>query len=100
MTSQQESPSRQDEFLDNLVTSKDAVNVFLINGIRLAGVVTAYDRHVILLESHSGAQAVYKHAISTVLPNSGAAAAPRRTEFPAERSERSSGIYRRNTTSY
>jgi host factor-I protein len=98
MTSQQESLSRQDEFLDNLVTSKNAVNVFLINGIRLAGVVTAYDRHVIMLDSPSGAQAVYKHAISTVLPNS-AGAAPRRTEPSVERSERSN-LYRRNTTSY
>ncbi len=40
----------------------------MVNGIRLTGHVTAFDRHVVMLESLTGLQAVFKHAISTVMP--------------------------------
>ena len=64
--------SYQDAFLDKLIADKASVNIFLINGIRLAGRVSTYDRYIVILESPSGMQAVYKHAISTVSPAGGA----------------------------
>jgi len=35
----------QDEFLETLVKEQTAVNVFLVNGIRLGGQVSAYDHY-------------------------------------------------------
>lgn len=64
--------SCQDGFLDKLIADKTTINIFLISGIRLAGQIARYDRHVVLLESFSGMQVVYKHAISTVSPPGGA----------------------------
>jgi host factor-I protein len=59
-------PSVQDDFLQTLVRDKTTVNVFLVNGIRLSGRLAAFDQFVVLLESGSGSQLVFKHAISTM----------------------------------
>ncbi|REG59316.1 host factor-I protein [Paraburkholderia sp. BL6669N2] len=64
-------PSVQDDFLHTLVSDKTTVSVFLVNGIRLSGQLAAFDQFVVLLESGAGAQLVFKHAISTVLPVNG-----------------------------
>jgi len=56
----------QDEFLANLLNTKEPVNIFLVNGIRLHGTVGGYDQHTVLLESVAP-QIVYKHAISTIM---------------------------------
>jgi host factor-I protein len=62
------SPSVQDDFLQALVNDKTTVNVFLVNGIRLSGQLAGFDPFVVLLESGSAVQLVFKHAISTVVP--------------------------------
>ena len=41
--------------------------MYLVNGIRLVGVVQSFDAYTVLLEG-TGIQAVFKHAISTILP--------------------------------
>jgi host factor-I protein len=56
-------PDVQGDFLQRLVKDKTAVNVFLINGIRLSGQLAAFDQFAVLLESGSGSQLVFKHAI-------------------------------------
>ena len=67
----------QDLFLEGLRASGAKVSVFLVNGIRLIGVVEEIDAYVIGLKAGSNLQMVYKHAISTVLPmEHDAAAAP------------------------
>ncbi|MBC8751892.1 MULTISPECIES: RNA chaperone Hfq [Paraburkholderia] len=66
-----ERPSVQDDFLQMLLNDKTTVNVFLVNGIRLSGQLAAFDQFAVLLESGLGAQLVFKHAISTVLPANG-----------------------------
>ncbi|MFL9965160.1 RNA chaperone Hfq [Paraburkholderia sediminicola] len=53
------------------MNDKTAVNVFLVNGIRLSGQLAAFDQFVVLLASGSGSQLVFKHAISTVMPVNG-----------------------------
>jgi host factor-I protein len=75
-------PSVQDDFLQTLVRDKTTVNVFLVNGIRLSGRLAASDQFVVLLESGSGSQLVFKHAISTVLPVNGREPARDPTEVP------------------
>lgn len=62
-----ESPQRlQDTFLDHLLKEKTPVTVFLVNGVKLQGTVTAHDNFCILLSRDGQSQAVYKQAISTI----------------------------------
>ncbi|BCF95943.1 hypothetical protein PPGU19_005120 [Paraburkholderia sp. PGU19] len=83
MTSERDrTPSVQDEFLQTLVSEKTTVNVFLVNGIRLSGQLAGFDQFAVLLESGSGVQLVFKHAISTVLPVNGRGPARESTEVP------------------
>lgn len=58
----------QDSFLQELRKEKIPVSVFLINGIKLHGVVDNFDEHAIMLKN-AVTQMVYKHAISTVVPS-------------------------------
>ncbi len=58
----------QDAFLNELRKEKIPVSVFLVNGIKLHGVVDAFDQYVVMLKN-SVTQMVYKHAISTVVPS-------------------------------
>ena len=57
----------QDSFLNELCKDKVSVSVFLINGIKLHGIVDSFDDQVIMLKN-AITQMVYKHAISTVVP--------------------------------
>lgn len=63
--------SIQDEFLQALIKEKTLASVYMINGIRLSGQVASFDNYVVVLESSSGRQMLFKHAISTVLPSTG-----------------------------
>ena len=58
----------QDKFLNNLRKEKISVAIFLVNGIKLEGVVEAFDPYTILLKNKT-TQCVYKHAISTIVPS-------------------------------
>ncbi|MFP3566624.1 RNA chaperone Hfq [Paraburkholderia sp. SIMBA_030] len=75
-------PDVQDDFLQMLVNDKTAVNVFLVNGIRLSGQLAAFDQFAVLLESGPAVQLVFKHAISTVLPVNGSGQAREPTGVP------------------
>ena len=59
----------QDLFLSHLCKQKGAATVFLINGVKLQGVVTAFDETSLLLRREAHEQLVYKHAISTIMPH-------------------------------
>ena len=59
----------QDTFLTHLRQHKVPVTVFLANGIRLQGTVTAFDSYSVLLSRDRLSQLVYKHAISTIMPS-------------------------------
>ena len=60
--------SVQDTFLNHVRKNKIPVTLFLINGVKLQGIVTWFDNFSVLLRRDSHAQLVYKHAISTVMP--------------------------------
>ncbi len=60
--------SVQDVFLNHIRKQKIPVTVFLINGVKLQGMVTWFDNYSILLRRDAHAQLVYKHAISTIMP--------------------------------
>ncbi|MCB9964088.1 MAG: RNA chaperone Hfq [Rhodospirillales bacterium] len=59
----------QDLFLNKIRKEKKTVTVFLVNGVKLQGIVTWFDNFSILLRRETHAQLVYKHAISTIMPN-------------------------------
>lgn len=61
------SQTLQDAFLDELQKDKVNVSIFLINGIKLHGIVANFDDQAIMLKN-AVTQMVYKHAISTVVP--------------------------------
>jgi host factor-I protein len=62
--------SLQDTFLDYVREQKTPVTVFLVNGVKLQGVVASFDNFSIVLVRDGFSQLIYKHAISTVMPSS------------------------------
>ncbi len=58
----------QDTFLNSVRKSKTPLTIFLVNGVKLQGVVTWFDNFCVLLRRDGQSQLVYKHAISTIMP--------------------------------
>ncbi len=61
--------SLQDTFLNSVRKNRNPVTLFLINGVKLQGVITWFDNFSVLLRREGTVQLVYKHAISTVMPS-------------------------------
>ena len=59
----------QDVFLNYIRKQKTPVTVFLVNGVKLQGIVTWFDNFSVLLRRDGHTQPVYKHAISTIMPS-------------------------------
>ena len=62
------SQSLQDTFLNHVRKNKTPLTIFLVNGVKLQGVVTWFDNFCVLLRRDGHSQLVYKHAISTIMP--------------------------------
>jgi host factor-I protein len=73
----------QDVFLNAVRKTKTPVTMFLVNGVKLQGIITWFDNFSVLLRRDGQSQLVYKHAISTVMP-----AAPLQL-FDAEKTDES-----------
>jgi host factor-I protein len=58
----------QDTFLNAVRKAKTPLTIFLVNGVKLQGVVTWFDNFCVLLRRDGQVQLVYKHAISTIMP--------------------------------
>jgi host factor-I protein len=58
----------QDTFLNSVRKTKTPLTIFLVNGVKLQGVVTWFDNFCVLLRRDGQSQLVYKHAISTIMP--------------------------------
>ncbi len=59
----------QDTFLNSLRKTKTPLTIFLVNGVKLQGIVTWFDNFCVLLRRDGNSQLVYKHAISTIMPS-------------------------------
>lgn len=57
----------QDGFLNACRRDKVPVSIYLVNGIKLQGMISSFDQFVVFLKNNVE-QMVYKHAISTVVP--------------------------------
>jgi host factor-I protein len=62
------SQNLQDTFLNHVRKAKIPLTIFLVNGVKLQGVVTWFDNFCVLLRRDGHSQLVYKHAISTIMP--------------------------------
>ena len=58
----------QDIFLNQIRKQHISVTIFLVNGVKLQGVITWFDSYSILLKREGHIQLVYKHAVSTIMP--------------------------------
>ncbi len=64
----EKSQNLQDAFLNEVRKQKVPLTIFLVNGVKLNGVVSWFDNFCVLLKRDGIAQLVYKHAISTIMP--------------------------------
>lgn len=58
----------QDVFLNYVRKKRITVAIYLINGVKLEGVVKGFDNFVIIIKDDSQ-KMIYKHAISTITPS-------------------------------
>ena len=68
MSGNEKKQNLQDTFLNSVRKSKTPLTIFLVNGVKLQGVVTWFDNFCVLLRRDGQSQLVYKHAISTIMP--------------------------------
>lgn len=58
----------QDTFLNQIRKENVPVTIYLVNGFQLRGFIRGFDNFTIVIDSEGKQQLVYKHAISTFLP--------------------------------
>jgi host factor-I protein len=68
MMSNDKQANLQDTFLNAVRKAHTPLTIFLVNGVKLQGVVSWFDNFCVLLRRDGQAQLVYKHAISTIMP--------------------------------
>ena len=59
----------QDQFLNTARKDGILITVFLVNGYQIKGYVKGFDSYTIVLDADDKQQLIYKHAISTIIPN-------------------------------
>lgn len=59
----------QDILLGYVCKNRVPTTIFLVNGVKLQGMVSSFDTYSVLLRRDGHVQLVYKHAISTIMPN-------------------------------
>lgn len=64
----QKTQNLQDIFLNQARKDKQIVTMFLMNGFQMRGVVRGFDSFTVVLDTEGKQQLVYKHAISTIVP--------------------------------
>lgn len=58
----QELQDVQSDFLNDIRKNKVSVTVFLVNGVKLQGIITWFDNFSLLLRRDGHTQLIYKHA--------------------------------------
>jgi host factor-I protein len=58
----------QDVFLNYIRKKRMLVTVYLVNGVKLEGLIKGFDNFVIILKDDSQ-KMIYKHAVSTIEPS-------------------------------
>ena len=58
----------QDQFLAALCRTRVPVTLFLMNGFQMRGRIAGFDAFVVVLLTEGRQQVIYKHAVSTLVP--------------------------------
>ena len=58
----------QDVFLNQTRKEKISVTIYLTNGFQFKGMVRGFDNYTVILDCDGKQYVVYKHAISTIVP--------------------------------
>ncbi len=58
----------QDTFLNVARQERQYLTVILVNGFQMRGVLKGFDNFVLILETDGRQQMIYKHAVSTIIP--------------------------------
>lgn len=64
----QQERNLQDQFLNLARKQKEPVTVILTNGFQMRAKICGFDNFVIMLSVDGKQQMVYKHAVSTIVP--------------------------------
>lgn len=64
----QKTNNLQDIFLTHARRERLGLTLFLMNGFQMRGVVTGFDAYTVVLMTDNKQQIIYKHAISTIVP--------------------------------
>lgn len=64
----QKTNNLQDTFLTQARRDRLNVTLIMMNGFQMRGVVTGFDAYIVVVMSDKKQQIVYKHAISTIVP--------------------------------
>ena len=81
----QKTNNLQELFLLRARSTRANVTVFLMNGYQIRGQITGVDAFVVVVHSEGKQQIIYKHAISTIIPERPVDLRP--TPFPTEEPE-------------
>jgi host factor-I protein len=58
----------QGTYLNDLRKQRMSVQIYLISGVRLTGMIESFDQHALMLRQGSSMELVYKHMISSIMP--------------------------------
>ena len=64
----QKANNLQETFLAQVRRERRQVTVFLMNGFQMRGYVSGFDAFTLVLMTDGKQQVIYKHAISTIVP--------------------------------
>ncbi len=64
----QKTNNLQEIFLTQVRRERRNVTMFLMNGFQMRGFITGFDAFTVILNSDGKQQVIYKHAISTIVP--------------------------------
>ena len=64
----QRTETYQDVFLNQARRERTPLTVFLVNGFQMRGVIAGFDAFTVVLITEGRQQVIYKHAISTIVP--------------------------------
>ncbi len=59
----------QAAFLDHVTDHHVMVSVFLLNGVKLQGIIVGHDNYTVQVVHRGQAQSIFKRAISTIVPD-------------------------------
>lgn len=64
----QKTNNLQEVFLSQARRERRPVTVFMVNGYQMRGYITGFDSFIVVLSSDGKQMVLYKHAISTIIP--------------------------------